>query len=70
MPAHQTGSPMTYMLNGRQYIVVAVGGGGLPAETGGVPAAGSADDELALRTGPGSGIRDRGSDRIGDQEQV
>jgi quinoprotein glucose dehydrogenase len=26
MPAPQTGSPMTYMLNGKQYIVVAVGG--------------------------------------------
>ncbi len=26
MPAPQTGSPMTYMLNGRQYIVVAIGG--------------------------------------------
>ena len=32
MPAGQTGSPMTYMLNGKQYIVVAVGGGGLSAE--------------------------------------
>src|SRR5450432_1626566 len=27
MPAPQTGSPMTYMMNGRQYIVVAVSGG-------------------------------------------
>jgi quinoprotein glucose dehydrogenase len=26
MPAQQTGGPMTYMLNGVQYIVVAVGG--------------------------------------------
>ena len=26
MPAKQTGSPMSYMLNGRQYIVVAVSG--------------------------------------------
>ena len=26
MPAKQTGSPMTYMVNGRQYIVVAVSG--------------------------------------------
>jgi quinoprotein glucose dehydrogenase len=26
MPAKQTGSPMTYMHNGKQYIVVAVGG--------------------------------------------
>jgi quinoprotein glucose dehydrogenase len=42
MPAPQSGSPMTYMLNGRQYIVVAVSGGpysgeyiafSLPAET-------------------------------------
>jgi len=32
MPARQSGSPMTYMLNGRQYIVVAVGGGGVPGE--------------------------------------
>jgi quinoprotein glucose dehydrogenase len=27
MPAPQTGSPMTYMLNGKQYIVVAISGG-------------------------------------------
>jgi quinoprotein glucose dehydrogenase len=27
MPAPQTGSPMTYMVNGRQYIVLAVSGG-------------------------------------------
>ena len=27
MPDKQTGSPMTYMLNGKQYIVVAVSGG-------------------------------------------
>jgi quinoprotein glucose dehydrogenase len=32
MPARQSGSPMTYMLNGRQYLVVAVGGGGVPGE--------------------------------------
>lgn len=32
MPAAQTGSPMTYMVNGRQYIVVAVGGPGFPGE--------------------------------------
>ena len=24
MPAHQTGSPMSYMVNGRQYIAIAV----------------------------------------------
>ncbi len=32
MPAPQTGSPMTYMLNGRQYIVVAIGGNAYTAE--------------------------------------
>src|SRR5437773_10982546 len=28
MPTGQTGTPMTYMLNGKQYIVVAIGGRG------------------------------------------
>ena len=32
MPAAQTGTPMTYMLNGKQYIVVAVAGGDVAAE--------------------------------------
>ncbi len=32
MPAPQTGSPMTYALGGRQYVVVAVSGGGHPGE--------------------------------------
>jgi quinoprotein glucose dehydrogenase len=32
MPAPQSGSPMTYMLDGRQYIVVAIGGGTYSAE--------------------------------------
>jgi quinoprotein glucose dehydrogenase len=32
MPAPQGGSPMTYMLNGEQYIVVAIGGAGYSAE--------------------------------------
>jgi quinoprotein glucose dehydrogenase len=27
MPAPQSGTPMTYMLNGRQHIVIAVSGG-------------------------------------------
>ena len=31
MPAPQSGSPMTYMLNGKQYIVLAIGGGNYPA---------------------------------------
>ncbi len=32
MPAPQTGSPMTYSLNGQQFIVVAVSGPGFPGE--------------------------------------
>jgi len=32
LPAGQTGSPMTYMLDGKQYIVLAVGAAGYPAE--------------------------------------
>ncbi len=32
MPAGQTGTPMTYMLGGKQYIVVAIGGTGYEAE--------------------------------------
>jgi quinoprotein glucose dehydrogenase len=32
LPANTTGVPMTYMVDGRQYIVVAVGARGTPAE--------------------------------------
>ena len=32
MPAPQTGTPMTYMLGGKQYLVVSVSGAGYPAE--------------------------------------
>jgi quinoprotein glucose dehydrogenase len=32
MPAQQSGSPMTYMLGGKQYIIVAVGGGNYVGE--------------------------------------
>jgi len=32
MPAPQTGSPMTYSINGKQYIVVAIGSGPYSAE--------------------------------------
>jgi quinoprotein glucose dehydrogenase len=32
MPAPQTGSPMTFMLGGKQYLVVAISGPGFPAE--------------------------------------
>lgn len=33
MPAQQSGSPMTYMLDGKQYIVVAVGGGAVSGQS-------------------------------------
>jgi quinoprotein glucose dehydrogenase len=32
MSAPQSGSPMTYMLNGKQYIVVAISGGNYSGE--------------------------------------
>jgi len=32
MPAIQSGTPMTYMLDGKQYIVVAVSGGAYSGE--------------------------------------
>ncbi|HEY4085741.1 MAG TPA: hypothetical protein VGM43_07365 [Bryobacteraceae bacterium] len=32
MPAPQTGSPMTCMLGGKQYLVLGIGGAGHPAE--------------------------------------
>jgi len=32
MPQGQTGTPMTYMSGGKQYIVLAIGGPGFPAE--------------------------------------
>jgi quinoprotein glucose dehydrogenase len=32
MPMGQTASPMTYMVNGKQYIVIAIGGPGYPGE--------------------------------------
>jgi quinoprotein glucose dehydrogenase len=32
MPAPQSGSPMTYMLNGQQYLVIAVSGAGYSGE--------------------------------------
>jgi quinoprotein glucose dehydrogenase len=32
MPASQSGSPMTYMVNGQQYIVVAISGNNFPGE--------------------------------------
>ena len=32
MPAPQSGVPMTYMVNGQQFLVVAVGGGGYSGE--------------------------------------
>ena len=32
MPAPQSGSPMTYMHNGKQYIIVAISGGAYSGE--------------------------------------
>jgi quinoprotein glucose dehydrogenase len=32
IPAPQSGAPMTYMLDGQQYIVLAIGGGNYSAE--------------------------------------
>ena len=32
MPAQQSGSPMTYSVNGKQYIIVAVSGGAYSGE--------------------------------------
>ena len=32
MPAPQTGSPMTYSLNGKQYLLVSISGGNYPGE--------------------------------------
>ena len=32
MPAAQTGSPMTYLLNGQQYITVSISGAGFAGE--------------------------------------
>jgi len=32
LPRNATGAPMTYILNGKQFIVVATGGSNLPAE--------------------------------------
>jgi len=32
MPTQQSGSPMSYLLNGKQYIVVAIGGPNVPGE--------------------------------------
>jgi quinoprotein glucose dehydrogenase len=32
MEAPQTGSPMTYLWQGRQYVVVAIGGGSITGE--------------------------------------
>ncbi len=39
MPAPQSGSPMTYLLNGEQYLVVAISGGNLSRRVAGFQAA-------------------------------
>src|SRR5262249_62325827 len=51
MPAGQTGTPMTYMLNGKQYIVVAIGGGGGSAGMRGVRRAGGGGGPSPLGRG-------------------
>ena len=53
MPAPQTGSPMTYMLNGRQYLVVAISGGDVQRRAGGVQAAAGGHDDVTV-AGPSS----------------
>ena len=32
LPRNATGAPMTYMLNGKQYLVLAISGGNYPGE--------------------------------------
>ena len=54
MPAQQSGSPMTYMLNGKQYIVVALAAP-MYRRAARVQAAGGTDDELG-GSRPGLGI--------------
>ena len=39
LPANETGIPMTYLANGKQYIVVAIGNRRLPGGTRGFDAA-------------------------------
>ena len=39
MPAPQSGSPMTYRLNGEQYIVLAISAPNVPGRTDGIQAA-------------------------------
>ena len=50
MPAPQSGSPMTYMVDGSQYIVVAVSGGNYSGEyiAFSLPDFGSAADRTAV----------------------
>jgi quinoprotein glucose dehydrogenase len=50
MPAPQSGSPMSYMLNGQQYIVVAIGGAGYSGELVAFKAPGDAKPETRTRT--------------------
>ena len=47
MPAGQTGTPMTYTLNGKQYIVVAIAGAGFPGRIDRVQAFGRGSKNLA-----------------------
>src|SRR4029077_14288145 len=63
MPAPQSGSPMTYMLNGKQYIIVAIGGGNYAGELLAFPLPGcrvSLRSTLRLSTALGLECRARG----------
>ena len=53
MPAPQTGSPMTYMVNGKQYITVSIAGPGFPGELIVFKLPDAASDEVSDVEGPG-----------------
>ena len=52
LPAPQTGSPMTYMLNGRQYLVIAISGPGYSGELLALRAPAAGRRRRPRRTGP------------------
>ena len=55
MPAPQTGCPMTYMLGGRQYIVLTIGGPGLSGRNDRLPPAAVRAQGIARHPGVSSG---------------
>ena len=67
IPAPQSGSPMTYMLNGQQYLIVSIGGANysgelvafrLPAANGRTPAAAPAISGAAASLRPSRSVLD------------